>query len=114
MAKTANKGLYSRSVPDAANFYSSSGWQDDLALAAALRYVAQPSAAALAEARTQYDAWAATGAGWEAWDWDNAQWGATYILQKYDPNHANSRSKAEGFMSAWLNKARTPKVCTRV
>lgn len=82
-----------------------------MALAAAMLYVAQHSTAALAEARAQYDAWVATGAGWESWDWDNAQWGATYILQKYDPTHTNSRNKAEGFVSTWLNKARTPKVC---
>ncbi len=109
-AKTANKGIYSQAVPNAASFYSSSGWADDLALAAAMMYVANPSSAALTEAKTLYDQWVNTGAGWESWDWDNAQWGATYILQKYDPTHTNSRNKLEWLVNQWLNKPRTPKV----
>lgn len=81
------RGKYSLSVPDAAAFYPSSNFYDDLAWGAINLYATTKQSKYLVEAKMFMQMhWQIEGTVWKNYDWDSHAWGAKVMLAKYAPN----------------------------
>jgi hypothetical protein len=81
-------GKYSVAVPDAAAFYPSSNWMDDVAFNALWLYMrtgdAKYKAEGLAWYMKHYNQEEGKGV-WNNFDWDSNSWGAALLLTRYVP-----------------------------
>jgi hypothetical protein len=97
-------GSYSNSVSDAASFYRSSNYKDDIAFNAIWLYIATGNDAYKKAAFDFYmKHWnEEDGKGvWDNFDWDSNSWGAVVLLNRYFPNDALLKSRIDGFITSW-------------
>jgi endoglucanase len=97
-------GSYSNSVSDAASFYRSTNYWDDVAFNALWLYQATGSEAykkaGLDLFMKHYNT--ENGAGvWDNYDWDSNSWGCVVMLNRLYPNDAIVRSRMDGFIKSW-------------
>jgi endoglucanase len=99
-------GFHSKSIPDAAAFYSSSSQFDDMALGAVWLFRATGNATYLQQARTYFARnIQVEGVGWPSHDWDGQQYMAAVQLAALDPKgpQASSyRNLVDKIKAAWL------------
>eukprot|EP01025_Chloroclados_australasicus_P028387 TRINITY_DN2814_c0_g1_i2.p1 TRINITY_DN2814_c0_g1~~TRINITY_DN2814_c0_g1_i2.p1 ORF type:complete len:594 (-),score=82.17 TRINITY_DN2814_c0_g1_i2:1386-2927(-) len=102
-------GAWSDVVPDAKGVYPSSGYQDELSLAAAQLYQATGDVAYLEESRKY---WTASQASTELsvnTDWDNSFWSANMLLWQVDTEMADAYlEKITQFNDAWMKPQPCP------
>jgi hypothetical protein len=97
-------GSYSNSVSDAASFYRSSNYKDDIAFNAIWLFVATGNEAYKKAAFDFYmKHWnEEDGKGvWDNFDWDSNSWGAVVMLSRFYPNDALLKSRIDGFITSW-------------
>jgi len=97
-------GNYATSVPDAASFYRSSNYMDDLAWNAAWLYLRTGNAAYKQAAHDWYmkHYQQEDGPGvWDNYDWDSNSWGAVVLLNRLFPQDALIQSRIDGFVKSW-------------
>ena len=97
------RGKYSDSIPDAANFYNSSGYNDELVWAATWLHKATKAAGStntsyLNKAETYYQG---VNQGWTQ-SWDEKSNGAAILLAQ-ETGNAKYRSDVEGWLNNWTN-----------
>lgn len=99
------RGYYSDSIPDAAQFYKSTSYRDDLALAAIWLYRATGDRAYAREA----DLWFKEGVRteglmdrWKSGDWENQQYAAAVQLHRVFPKDGQYIKLLNKFSRAWL------------
>nr|BAU45388.1 endo-1,4-beta-glucanase [Bellamya sp. UM-2014] len=92
----ANRGIYSQSIPNAANFYGSSGDKDEMCVGAMWLYKATRNNQYLEDAKANHEnAW-----GW-ALAWDDKKVACQLLLFE-ETNDAAYRTEVEGFFQGWL------------
>jgi hypothetical protein len=80
---TTYTGKYSDSVPQAASFYSSSNYREDLSFAASWLHQATSEAAYLTDAATHFtNSVNSEGTPWNNFGWDTNHWAAALMLAK--------------------------------
>jgi len=97
------RGKYSDSIPDAANFYNSSGYNDELVWAATWLHKATKAAGStntsyLNKAESLYQG---INSGWTQ-SWDEKSNGAAILLAQ-ETGNAKYRSDVEGWLNNWTN-----------
>lgn len=99
-------GLYSNSITDAANFYRSYHYKDELAWAAAMLYQATEKASYLEEAKQMMNVLPQQ----TELSWNEKGIAAALLVYKADPSHTPSKAYITNFIDHWLYKIRyTPK-----
>lgn len=94
------RGVYSDSIPDAANYYKSwSGYNDEIVWAAAWMYKATGESAFLARAESGYSLISGSVVG-QSFDWDNKAPGAAALLATITSS-APYTDDAQKFLNYW-------------
>uniref|UniRef100_A0A383V7Y8 Endoglucanase n=1 Tax=Tetradesmus obliquus TaxID=3088 RepID=A0A383V7Y8_TETOB len=97
-------GNYAQSVADAASFYKSNNYMDDIAWNAAWLFVRTGNVlyrdAALAWYQKHMTQEHGVGV-WNNFDWDSNSWGAVVLLNRFFPNNAAFQARIDGFIKAW-------------
>lgn len=97
------RGKYSDSVPDAASFYPSQNYYDDLAWGALSLYAVTKETRYLTDAKGLMQAhWDLEGTPWKNYDWDSHGWGARVLLAKYAPEMVRAREEIDDFARTWV------------
>ncbi|KAK7490901.1 hypothetical protein BaRGS_00017773 [Batillaria attramentaria] len=92
----ANQGTYTQSVQGAAQFYSSSGWKDEMCEGAVWLYRATNNAQYLSDAKQFHEgAWA-----W-ALSWDDKKVACQLLLYE-ETQDSRYKTEVVGFMDGWL------------
>ncbi|KIZ05445.1 hypothetical protein MNEG_2515 [Monoraphidium neglectum] len=111
------RGLYHDAIPEAASFYRSSNYYDDLAWAAIWLGVRTGNPSYKQAAREFYGLHWRTehlqNPVWDSYDWDSNSWGAVLILSRWFPEDPFYKARMMTFVNDWLNTGpwirRTPK-----
>lgn len=101
---SSNQGKYSVAVPDAAAFYPSSNWMDDVAFNALWLYIRTGNAKYKQEGLSWYTKHYTQEEGegvWNNFDWDSNSWGAALLLTRMFPNNPLPAARLETFVNAW-------------
>eukprot|EP00775_Hariotina_reticulata_P001323 gene1323-1667_t len=97
-------GSYSNSVADAASFYRSSNYMDDIAFNALWLHIrtgeSQYKQAGLDWFNKFYQQEDGTGV-WENFDWDSNSWGCLVLLNRLFPSNPTFQSRLDTFIAAW-------------
>ncbi|XP_071959064.1 uncharacterized protein [Antedon mediterranea] len=99
-AKTS-EGKYSDTITNAAEFYRSTGYQDELCWAAAWLYMATSNVTYLTDAETIYDMHGLSSKPW-AFDWDDKKAGVQVLLYKLTGD-VKYKTDVETFITGWVN-----------
>jgi len=104
-------GTYSQSVPDAAGFYSSGSYHDDLTLAAAWLHIATANGAATSTYLTEAESrWSSQGLSTQVWaaSWDSVAPVASTLLWRIT-GKAQYATHLDDFINPWLPGGSLPK-----
>ncbi len=110
---TRPRGRYDRCALDAPRLYPSSGFLDDLSLAAITLYFATGgnNAVLLNQAKAHFVEFRTKQGGWRSWDHDNAQHAAALLLHRADPAWVPAKDSLDhSFVQEWANGKYTPGV----
>lgn len=105
----AHRGKYSSAIPDAKNFYLSSGYEDELVWAAVWLYNATSEPGYLITAETRYAEWLAGKPMDRTQTWDDKHYGAAILLASMTKRDIYKRD-AEAFLDFWTGIARENRI----
>eukprot|EP00879_Flechtneria_rotunda_P008972 GHRR01009394.1.p1 GENE.GHRR01009394.1~~GHRR01009394.1.p1 ORF type:complete len:572 (+),score=160.50 GHRR01009394.1:1204-2919(+) len=103
-------GSYSISVPDAAAFYKSNNYMDDIAWNALWLYIRTGNAAYKQAALDWYTKHYNQEDGkqvWDNYDWDSNSWGCVVMLSRLYPTNPQINQRINTFVRAWTEGSGT-------
>ena len=103
------RGRYSKAIPDAKNFYLSSGYEDELVWAAIWLYNATGEPGYLITAETRYSEWLLGQATDRTQTWDDKHYGAAILLARITKRDIYKR-EAEAFLDFWTGIAQESRI----